>query len=428
MKKIILLNLLLLSIVGYTQNAPINFETPGNGANWTWITFENGANTALQMVPNPDTSGINTSTTVGKITVLTNSAPFAGVESIHQLSNPSGAPAFGSYVVTSSNCTVKIMVYKSVISDVGIKFVNATNGSLGEIKKANTLVDQWEELIFDFSSRIGQTNDQIVIFPDFQSSRSSDNICYIDNITFSQEVEKPVLPLNFESSTAYYSFSNFGNAITTKVTNPYSSGINTSSTVAKLRKNPGETWAGSFIELGTAIDFSSINTIKMKVYSPFAGKVFKLKLENISNATYNVEINATNTTANAWEELTFTFPGIVNANSYKRVVMFCNFGEAGIGENYYFDDIRLNTNMSIDDNDWTTSIKLYPNPCSNEVSISSEEMISDCSLYNSLGQFIAQYPMQTTNQTIDVSNLESGLYIMKLRVQDKMITRKIMKK
>ncbi len=84
MKKIILLNLLLLSIVGYTQNAPINFETPGNGANWTWITFENGANTALQMVPNPDTSGINTSATVGKITVLTNSAPFAGVESIHQ--------------------------------------------------------------------------------------------------------------------------------------------------------------------------------------------------------------------------------------------------------------------------------------------------------------------------------------------------------
>lgn len=428
MKKITFIHLILLSFVGFAQNAPINFETPGNGANWTWITFENGANTALQMVPNPDTSGINASATVGKITVLTNSAPFAGFESIHQLSNPSGAPAFGSYVVTSSNCTVKIMVYKSVISDVGIKFVNATNGSLGEIKKSNTLVDQWEELTFDFSSRIGQTNDQIVIFPDFQSTRSSDNICYIDNITFSQEVEKPVLPLGFESSTTYYSFSNFGNAIATKVTNPNASGINTSNTVAKLRKNPGETWAGSFIELGTAIDFSSNNTLKMKVYSPLAGKVFKLKLENLTNSNFNIEVNATNTTANAWEELTFVFNGIVNANNYKRVVVFCNFGEAGIGENYYFDDIRLNTNMSTLDNEWNTSINLYPNPCSNEITIESEEMISDCSLYNSLGQFIMQYPLNTTNQTIDVSNLESGLYIMKLRVQDKMITRKIMKK
>ena len=192
MKKIILINLLLISFIGIAQNGPINFETPGNGANWTWITFENGTNAPLQMVTNPDASGINTSATVAKFTVLTNSAPFAGFESIHQLSTPSGAPALGNYVVTASNCTVKIMVYKSVISDVGIKFVNATNGSTGEIKKANTLVDQWEELVFDFSSRIGQTNDQIVIFPDFQTGRSSDNICYIDNITFSQEIEKPV--------------------------------------------------------------------------------------------------------------------------------------------------------------------------------------------------------------------------------------------
>lgn len=84
--------------------------------------------------------------------------------------------------------------------------------------------------------------------------------------------------------------------------------------------------------------------------------------------------------------------------------------------------------MSTLDNEWNTSINLYPNPCSNEITIESEEMITDCSLYNSLGQFIMQYPLNTTNQTIDVSNLESGLYIMKLRVQDKMITRKIMKK
>lgn len=65
----------------------------------------------------------------------------------------------------------------------------------------------------------------------------------------------------------------------------------------------------------------------MKVYSPLAGKVFKLKLENLTNSNFNIEVNATNTTANAWEELTFVFNGIVNANNYKRVVVFCNFGK-----------------------------------------------------------------------------------------------------
>lgn len=427
MRKIILINLLLVSILGFGQNGPINFESSGNGANWTWITFENGTNTALQMVANPDTSGINTSATVGKITVLTNSAPYAGFESIHQLSTPSGAPAFGSYVVSSSNCTVKIMVYKSVISDVGIKFVNATNGSTGFITKPNTLVDQWEEMTFDFSSRIGQTNDQIVISPDYQSNRPGDNVCYIDNITFSQDVERPVLPLNFESNTAYYSFTNFANAVTTKVANPYSTGINTSNTVAKLRKNPGDIWAGSYIELGSSIDFSSVNSLKMKVYSPYAGKVFRLKLENLTNTNFNVEIDVTNTTANAWEELTFVFPGIVNANNYKRVVVFCNFGVAGVGENYYFDDIRLNSNLNNDESEFY-SFKIYPNPSSDFVNIDMKEHQSNGMLYNSIGQLVEKYELHSDSNSLDISNLQNGIYFLSIQINGEIIRKRIIKK
>ena len=39
-----------------------------------------------------------------------------------------------------------------------------------EIKVFNTLINKWEELVFDFSTRIGLyplVKDQIVIFPDF---------------------------------------------------------------------------------------------------------------------------------------------------------------------------------------------------------------------------------------------------------------------
>jgi hypothetical protein len=39
------------------------------------------------------------------------------------------------------------MVYKTVISDVGIKFVKPDGWSLGEIKVANTVTNEWEELI-----------------------------------------------------------------------------------------------------------------------------------------------------------------------------------------------------------------------------------------------------------------------------------------
>ena len=66
-----------------------------------------------------------------------------------------------------------------------------------------------------------------------------------------------------------------------------------------------------------------------------------LSIVNLTNSNLNIEVNATNTTANAWEELTFNFPGIVNANNYQRVVVFFNFGNSGNGASYYFDDIRL---------------------------------------------------------------------------------------
>ncbi len=176
--------LLMLSFAGFSQNVPINFETGGNGATWTWTTFENGTTSApMQIISNPVSGGINTSATVAKLIPLVVGQPWAGVESSH------GA-GIGTWTVSASNSTIKIMVYKSVISDVGIKLVTSTGGSTGEIKKPNTVINQWEEITFDFSSKIGETNDQIVIFPDFQA-RTTDNVCYWDNITFSGSTPPP---------------------------------------------------------------------------------------------------------------------------------------------------------------------------------------------------------------------------------------------
>ena len=178
--KILLLSIaFIMTFVSFGQNIPIDFEQGGHGLNWTWTTFENDTNPALEIVPNPDSSSINSSSTVAKFTALQAGEPWAGVESMH------GAD-IGSFSLDNTNCTVKIMVWKTVISDVGIKFVDATNAAQPEIKVSNTLINQWEELTFDFSSRIGVypiVKDQIVIFPDFDlGGRSQDNIIYFDNV------------------------------------------------------------------------------------------------------------------------------------------------------------------------------------------------------------------------------------------------------
>jgi hypothetical protein len=165
------------------QNSPIDFETGGYGATWTWTVFENGGDPSLEIVTNPNTGGINSSFTVAKFTALQAGQPWAGCESQH-------GSDIGTFSLDASNSTLKIMVYKTVISDVGLKFVIPTSGSLGEIKVANTITNAWEELTFDFSSHIGLLEaigiDQIVVFPDFNlGGRTQDNIIYFDNISFS---------------------------------------------------------------------------------------------------------------------------------------------------------------------------------------------------------------------------------------------------
>ena len=159
---------------------PIDFEENGYGANWTWTVFENGANPSVEMVSNPDKSGLNTSEIVAEFTALSNGAPYAGFESKH-------AGDIGSFTFDDTNKIVKILIFKSIISDVGLKFSEASGEAQPEVKVANTKINEWEELVFDMSNSIGKgitgVIDQIIVFPDF-SDRNKNNIVYIDKITF----------------------------------------------------------------------------------------------------------------------------------------------------------------------------------------------------------------------------------------------------
>ncbi len=194
------------------QNNPIDFESGGFGANWTWAVFENDDNPLLEIIANPDQSGINTSETVAKFTARLAGQPYAGCESQH-------GSDIGTFTLDPTNSTVKIMVWKTVISDVGIKFALPSGAALPEIKVANTLINQWEELTFDFSGRIGDPNtigqDQIIIFPDF-AARTQENIIYFDNITFSAgtPVAEPTVPAPAPTLPANEVISIFSNAYT----------------------------------------------------------------------------------------------------------------------------------------------------------------------------------------------------------------------
>ena len=167
----------------------INFETVGQ--DWTWTVTENAPNTpALEFVDNPSATGINTTPKVAKFTANATGQPWALVFSG---SRP--------YVISADNKIIKVMVYKDRISDFGLK-LETTGGDL-EIKKPNTLINTWEELTFDFSTKVGSTANVIVFIPDFLA-RTVATINYFDNISFSNGLTTSLGSTNSDNSIRCY--------------------------------------------------------------------------------------------------------------------------------------------------------------------------------------------------------------------------------
>jgi hypothetical protein len=229
----------------------------------------------------------------------------------------------------------------------------ADNTRSVETEVVTTVANGWETLVFNFANHasgtaalnLSYTYNMASIFFDFGTTGNG-KIFYWDDITFMSGVPTSVsIPLNFESTTLTYNITNFDGGNLTVIANPQVNGINTSSRVARMVKNAGQTWGGSFITLDNPIDFSTQKTFRMKVYSPRVGAKVLLKVEHLTNGGINFEKEVTTTVANAWEELTFDYSAINTANAYQKVVLIFDNGTAGDGSaNFTFlvDDIRLN--------------------------------------------------------------------------------------
>ena len=124
--------------------------------------------------------------------------------------------------------------------------------------------------------------------------------------------------------------------------NPARDGINTSEKVVQVIQTAGlEPWAGFFFDLSSKVDFSVNQGVKVKVYSPAAGQMVNLKLEDSADGSISAELSLPTTVANEWEELTFTF-STNDTDKFDRFVLFFDFqGPKDAETIHYFDDIIL---------------------------------------------------------------------------------------
>ena len=334
MKKFTLF-ILIISIAGLVKaaNLPLDFET----GTYTFTDFDGGAVTVIN---NPQSSGINTSAKVAKM-----------VKSAGQTWGGSWI-ALDAPINFSTNKLFKMKVFSPRIgAKVLLKVENMSNGAISyEKQMLTTVANAWEEISFDYSLiDVSKSYQKIVlIFDNGTMGDGSANFTFLfDDIVLTSSgtvVQNPTLPLDFESSTIAYTFTNFDGGVASVLNNPQSSGINTSAKVAKMVKGAGQPWGGSWIALAAPIDFSTKKMFKMKVFAPKIGTKVLLKVENISNAGLFFEKETTTKVANAWEELSFDYSGINTANSYQKIIVIFENGTMGDGSanfTYLFDDILL---------------------------------------------------------------------------------------
>ncbi len=334
MKKL-LLSIMLFAVVGLYTNA----QTIENFESLTMNLFSGGANGAISVVPNPDASGINTSGYVAKMVRGADGDPWAGWYAT--LPTP---------IDVTTNKYVHVKIWKPRISPVVFKY-EKDGGNSGDVFPINaqTLVNGWEELVFDMSIVSGDYV-KIVLIPDFETplTLTEDITLYYDDLYANADPAVGSAPAqvmeNFEPIALNLMLNGPDDLSSmTVVENPDKTGVNLSNSVVKfLRDKDGFPWDGFWSSLPSVIDVTTNKYIHVKVWKSRISPL-KFKIEGGEAGTVEIESMAPQTVTNAWEDIVFDFSE--KTGTYPIIAFLPDFVDpVGLTEDItiYFDDIILN--------------------------------------------------------------------------------------
>ena len=422
MKKITLM-FSLLSIISFGQTN-VDFESGSTGASWTWTVDDNSTDPALDIVANPNASGINTSATVAKFTALAAGQPWA----LTYTDN------VGSFTFSENNSIVKIKIRKDIPTPVGLKFEDTSvpppyPSRIVEV--ANTQVNgDWEELTFNFSIAIGETFNRMIIIPDFYD-RSIDTTIYFDDISFNaggSVVNYNLEDIDFETSGygadwVWTVHNNNTNPALEFVPNPNTSGINSTSTVAKFTSlNFGAAWALTFTDYVGTFTFNQSNKIVTLMVNKSVISDVGVKFEVAGTPTFVQLVKPNTVTDGSWEQLTFDFSAEIG-NTYNRLVIIPDFADRTQNNVSYFDQISFGGTAGLNDNLFN-AVKMFPNPAKDVVQFSknANEPL-DIQIFDVLGKSLIAH--KNVQSEVNISSLRTGVYFVQMTLGTKATTKKL---
>ena len=412
----------------------INFETVGH--DWVWTLFENGTNDAslYAVVPNPSASGINTSASVARYTINANGQPWAGLWS-NDLTD---------FTISASNSIVKVMVYKSVISNFGVKFEGA-GGSAFEILVPNTKINEWEELTFDFSSRIGSAVTRLVLLPDFPSARTAGSINHFDNLSFNSSqapvvVTDPTVAAPTPTVAANNVISLYSHAYTNVAVDTWRTGwSNASHEEVQIAGNATRKYTNlNFVGVETTganlLDLTGMTHLRLDLWTPDM-TTFRIKLVDFgANRVWaggddvEHELAFTTHTLSTWNTLNIplsNFTGLATRASMAQYIFSgVPAGKVFIDNMFFYNGATTGT-PSLNDK----GVKVFPNPATDQLTIQSNQEIKAIRITNLVGQTVKSMNVNALERVVDLNQMSKGQYIVSLSLKNgQIINQKFTKK
>ena len=327
MKKITLLLAMLVVSFGYSQTLPIDFEESDDSN--IFASVSDGG--TFNIIDDADNAGESVGEFSGKV---------GGA-----LYDHINVPLTTSLDIAATN-TISFRVKQTTTEGTTSHlFKLQPNGGTGSNQEVafTTEYDVWKDVSLTYSGT--GTYNELIIFFDFNSASVSGTYL-IDDIVASSGTPAAAydLPFDFETSPVTSDWEGFeGAGITVEaVAAPQTTG-NSSTNLAKIIRNGGQTYAGVVTAVDTPLDFSTKSTITARIWTsaPIGTKIM-FKTEEAGNAGNNSgEKDVFTTKTGEWEDLVFDFAGVTNA-SQTRIVIIPDNGNLGDGSatsTFFFDDI-----------------------------------------------------------------------------------------
>jgi len=255
-------------------------------------------------------------------------------------------------LISAANPIVKANIYSPASGKViRLKLENSTNNAqFKELDVAS--VAGWKTYSWDFTGLDANIDYNMAnLFVNFTcgAGNKTSDAWYVDDVVFNGAVganlEAAVTPVlvNFESSdTSGYNLISFGGNVSATDSSAPTGGSVGSTSALKIT-NGADCWSGTTILSSTeSLLATGKTTVTANVYSPAAGKLIRLKLENSSNDTIFRELDATS--VEGWSTYTWNFSTFDSAQKYNKASIFVDFtcgGGSKAAGSWYVDDIAF---------------------------------------------------------------------------------------